>query len=76
MAVKKENKPKVYDKVISKKVVKPKTVRKPKLVTKGYVLDQDVPVTTEKGLEILKKGTVKQLTKEGAKYFKQKNYIK
>jgi hypothetical protein len=76
MAVRK-NKPKVEDKkVISQKVVKPKTVKKPKLVTEGHELIVDVPVTTENGLEILKKGTVKQLTKEGAKYFKQKNYIK
>jgi hypothetical protein len=63
--------------VNKKKVLKekPKT-NKPKLKTKLYVLEQDIQVCGEEGLITLKKGTKKELTEEGAKYFKLKLYIK
>tara|TARA_R110000782_G_scaffold201962_1_gene290589 strand:+ start:1372 stop:1590 length:219 start_codon:yes stop_codon:yes gene_type:complete len=64
-------------KVIKKKpVVKKPVIKKKKISTKRYTLEEDVPVCGKDGIVILKKGTEKELTLEGAKYFKSKSYIK
>jgi hypothetical protein len=60
------------EKVLKKKPV----IKKPKFKTRLYVLEQDVEVCGENGLVTLKKGTKKELTEEGARYFKLKLYIK
>jgi hypothetical protein len=60
------------EKVFKKKPV----IKKPKFKTRLYVLEQDVEVCGENGLVTLKKGTKKELTEEGARYFKLKLYIK
>jgi hypothetical protein len=57
---------------ISKPTIKKPKVIKPKYDTKKYPLIVDVPI----GDKIVKKGTLYPLTKEGAKYFKSKFYIK
>tara|TARA_R110000782_G_scaffold54_1_gene155 strand:+ start:944 stop:1159 length:216 start_codon:yes stop_codon:yes gene_type:complete len=61
--------PKKPKEVIVKKVEK--TVVKPKLVKKKYILITDVPI----GDSIYKKGSTIELTKEGKQYFKQQFYI-
>tara|TARA_B110000977_G_C11007291_1_gene466261 strand:+ start:1201 stop:1416 length:216 start_codon:yes stop_codon:yes gene_type:complete len=61
--------PKKPEKVIEKKVEK--TVVKPKLVKKKYILITDVPI----GDAVHKKGSTIELTKEGKQYFKQQFYI-
>jgi|TARA_R110000744_G_scaffold62884_1_gene129618 hypothetical protein len=55
--------------VIEEKVEK--VIPKPKLVKKKYTLITDVPIN---GITH-KKGSIFELTKEGAQYFKQQFYI-
>jgi hypothetical protein len=59
-------------KTSKKKVV----VKKPKIPTEKYTLEQDVEVCGKDGVVTFKKGTKIPLTKEGATYFKSKSYIK
>ena len=53
-------------------MTKVKAVVKPKLVKKKYPLITDVSID---GI-VYKKGSIFELTKEGAEYFKQQFYIK
>tara|TARA_R110002167_G_scaffold14373_6_gene58441 strand:+ start:373 stop:591 length:219 start_codon:yes stop_codon:yes gene_type:complete len=68
----------IYKKKVTKKkpVVKKPVIKKRKTLTKKYTLEEDVTVCGKDGIVIFKKGTQKELTIEGARYFKSKSYIK
>ena len=68
---------KVNDVEVKAEIVKPKQVKKPKVIkpkhkTEKYTLLADVQI----GDKLVKKGTSYPLTEKGAKYFKSKFYIK
>lgn len=56
------------------KVVKESS--KPKVKTEIHKLLKDLPVSTDNGIDIKKKGTSIRLTTNGVKYYKKLKYIK